>query len=75
MNENNKQGVIKIAAKKTSKTERSLTLVKNKKGESFRITYDVVQDVYYLYKLDGDKATKLGKADTPTELEKKYVFV
>lgn len=64
-----------MATKKTSKTERSLTLVKNSKGESFRITHDVMQDIYYIYKLDGDKATKLGKADTPTELENKYVFV
>lgn len=64
-----------MATKKTSKTERPLTLVKNEKGESFRITHDVIQDIYYLYKLDGNKATKLGKADTPTELEEKYVFV
>ena len=64
-----------MATKKTSKTEIRLTLVKNEKGESFRITHDVIQDIYYLYKLDGNKATKLGKADTPTELEEKYVFV
>lgn len=64
-----------MATKKTAKNERSLTLVKNSKGESFRITHDIIQDIYYLYKLDGNKATKLGKADTPTELEEKYIFV
>ena len=56
------------------KTERRLTCVKNKDGDTFYITSHPIQNVYFLYKLDGTKATKVGKASTPTELENKYVF-
>lgn len=31
------------------------------------------RSVYYLYKMDGDKAVKLGKSKSPTELEQKYI--
>lgn len=55
-------------------TEKSLTIVKNKKGETFRISYDTIQGVYYIYKKEEKSEKKLGKAKTPIELENKFVF-
>ena len=31
------------------------------------------RDYYFFYKMDGDKAVKLGKAKSPLELEQKYI--
>ena len=46
----------------------------SKTGESYYITSKADnRKLYYLYKLNGDKAVKIGKAGTPVELEDKYV--
>lgn len=42
-------------------------------GDSYRITANEAGTVYTLYKVEDDKATKIGKASTPPELEKKYI--
>ena len=44
-----------------------------KNGDSYRITSNEAGTVYTLYKVENDKATKIGKASTPPELEKKYI--
>lgn len=31
------------------------------------------RNMYYLYRQDGDKAVKIGRAKSPTELEEKYI--
>ncbi len=43
------------------------------KGEIYYITSKDIRDYYFLYKMDGDKAVKLGKDKSPLELEKKYI--
>ena len=46
----------------------------SKIGESYYITSKADnRKLYYLYKLDGDKAVKIGKAKSPIELEEKYI--
>lgn len=42
-------------------------------GDTYYITSKETRDCYYLYKMENNKAIKLGKAPTPTELEKKYI--
>lgn len=43
-------------------------------GEVYYITSkENDRGVYYLYKMNGDKAVKLGKSKSPTELEQKYI--
>jgi len=44
-----------------------------KKGDIYKITVNEAGNVYTIYKLDGDKATKLGKGSNPLELEDKYI--
>lgn len=46
------------------KTERIWVKRITEKGETYYIT---------LYKMDGEKAVKLGKAKSPLELEQKYI--
>lgn len=41
---------------------------KNKKLR-YVVTSKAIRDLYYLYAVNGDKLTKLGKAKTPVELQ------
>lgn len=52
------------------KTERIWVKRITEKGETYYITSKDTRDYYFLYKMDGDKAVKLGKAKSPLELEK-----
>lgn len=56
------------------KGERLWVSYYNKKGELlFSLTSkELNRDWYYLYKIEEGKQTKLGKAKTPYELEKKF---
>ena len=45
----------------------------NKKGDVFKITTNEAGSSYTIYKVEGDKATKLGKGANPLELEDKFV--
>ncbi len=42
-------------------------------GDSYRITSKDSGAVYTLYKIENNKAVRISKATTPTELEKKYI--
>lgn len=42
-------------------------------GDIYYITSKEIRDCYYLYKMENNKAVKIGKATTPPELEKKYI--
>lgn len=55
------------------KTERIWVRRITEKGETYYITSKDTRDYYFLYKMDGDKAVKLGKAKSPLELEQKYI--
>ena len=55
------------------KTERIWVKRITEKGETYYITSKDIRDYYFLYKMDGDKAVKLGKAKSPLELEQKYI--
>lgn len=39
-------------------------------GDEYVITSKTTRDVYYIYRLEKDKAVKLGKNENPLELEK-----
>ena len=39
-------------------------------GDEYVITSKTTRDVYYIYRLEKDKAIKLGKNENPLELEK-----
>lgn len=43
------------------------------KGEIFCITTTMFQDIYYIYKIKDNVATKLGSGKSPTELEDKHI--
>lgn len=55
------------------KTERIWVKRITEKGETYYITSKDTRDYYFLYKMDGEKAVKLGKAKSPLELEQKYI--
>lgn len=55
------------------KTERIWVKRITEKGETYYITSKDTRDYYFLYKMDGDKAVKLGKAKSPLELKQKYI--
>ena len=55
------------------KTERIWVKRIKEKGEPYYITSKDTRDYYFLYKMDGEKAVKLGKAKSPLELEQKYI--
>lgn len=42
-------------------------------GRVYYVTSTALRDVYYMYEVVDGKATKLGKASTPPELEKKFI--
>jgi hypothetical protein len=39
-------------------------------GDEYIITSKITRDMYYIYRLEKDKAVKLGKNENPLELEK-----
>lgn len=39
-------------------------------GDEYVITSRATRDMYYIYRLEKDKAVKLGKNENPLELEK-----
>lgn len=39
-------------------------------GDEYVITSKATRDMYYIYRLEKDKAVKLGKNENPLELEK-----
>lgn len=55
------------------KTERIWVKRITEKGETYYITSKDTRDYYFLYKMEKDKAVKLGKAKSPLELEQKYI--
>lgn len=55
------------------KTERIWVKCITEKGETYYITSKDTRDYYFLYKMENDKAVKLGKAKSPLELEQKYI--
>ena len=55
------------------KTERIWVKRITEKGETYYITSKDTRDYYFLYKMENDKAVKLGKAKSPLELEQKYI--
>ncbi len=55
------------------KSEKSMTKRLDNKGNVYYITTNATRESYFLYKIENNKAIKLGKASTPTELEKKYI--
>lgn len=55
------------------KTERIWVKRITEKGKTYYISSKDTRDYYFLYKMDGDKAVKLGKAKSPLELEQKYI--
>lgn len=61
-----------MAVKGIPKTER-VWVKRVTDREVYYITSKDTRDCYFLYRMDGDKAIKLNKGKSPTELEKKYV--
>lgn len=55
------------------KTERIWVKRTTREGEIYYITSKATRDFYFLYKVEGDKAVKLGKSKSPTDLEEKYI--
>ena len=58
------------------KTEKIWVKQTTRSGNIYYITskeYD--RSLYYLYKMDGDKAIKLGKAKSPLIFDKKYIEI
>lgn len=56
------------------KTERIWVKRTTLKGEVFYTTSkENDRSYYFLYKMEGDKAVKLGKSKSPVELERKYI--
>lgn len=56
-----------------SKSEHIWTKIVINTNNVYYITSKNIGDYYFLYKLDGDKAVKLGKAKSPLELEEKFI--
>lgn len=56
------------------KTEKRWVKRTTIKGEVFYITSkENDRSYYFIYKMEGDKAVKLGKSKSPVELEGKYI--
>ena len=55
------------------KTERIWVERTTEKGEVYNITSKEARDYYFLYKMENNKAVKLGKAKSPSYLEEKYI--
>lgn len=57
------------------KSEHIWTKIVMNVNNVYYITSKNIGDYYFLYKLNGDKAVKLGKAKSPLELEEKYIDI
>lgn len=55
------------------KSEHIWTKIVINTNNVYYITSKNIGDYYFLYKLNGDKAVKLGKAKSPLELEEKFI--
>lgn len=44
-----------------------------KNGDQYYITSKERRDFYYIYKIEGNKAIKLGKSKNPADLEETYI--
>ena len=55
------------------KTERIWFERTTEKGEVYYITSKEARDYYFLYKMENNKAVKLGKAKSPSYLEEEYI--
>lgn len=56
------------------KTERIWVRYTTAQGEVYLTTSkESDRSMYYLYKMDGDKAVKLGKNKSPSELERQFI--
>ena len=54
-------------------TETVLVTITDDLGDEYVITSKSDRNVYYLYRLEKEKAVKLGKGDNPLELEEKFI--
>lgn len=50
-----------------------MTEIKSLKGETFYVTTTALRDIYYIYKIADNVATKLGSGKSPMVLEDKYI--
>lgn len=50
-----------------------MTEIKSLKGETFYVTTTALRDIYYIYKIADNVATKLGSGQSPMVLEDKYI--
>ena len=56
------------------RTERIWLTRLTESGETYYITSkESDRNMYFLYRVDGDKAVKIGKAKSPADLEEKYI--
>jgi hypothetical protein len=51
-------------------TETIWVTITDDLGDEYVITSKTTRDMYYIYRLEKDKAVKLGKNENPLELEK-----
>lgn len=56
-----------------SKTERTWTHILSSSGKEYYITSRESRDCYFLYRIEGGRAVKLGKSRSPADLEEKYI--
>ncbi len=53
--------------------ESIVVTITSLKGDTFCITTTILQDAYYIYRVQNNTATKLGSGKNPIELEDKYI--
>lgn len=56
-----------------SSKEIIMTEIKSLKGETFYVTTTALRDIYYIYKIADNVATKLGSSKNPMTLEDKFI--
>lgn len=56
-----------------SSKEIIMTEIKSLKGETFYVTTTALRDIYYIYKIADNVATKLGSGKNPMTLEDKFI--
>jgi hypothetical protein len=54
-------------------TETIWVTITDDLGDEYVITSKSDRNIYYLYRLEKEKAIKLGKGDNPLELEEKFI--
>jgi len=55
------------------KSETQWVHITTKSGEEYIITSKKNRETYFLYRIDGEKATLLGRNMNPLKLEEKYI--